>query len=99
MARVMSIQPPQPQPPHSQPSPPYIIGRPSPPATPNMEAHALFQHEVESHWLIGAMVLAPLTKGPGRQQPAGSTASSACGWSATTSQTASRISSTALRPL
>jgi hypothetical protein len=34
-----------------------------------MEAHALFQHEVESHWLIGAMVLAPLTKGPGRQQP------------------------------
>ena len=36
-----------------------------------MEAHALFQHEVESHWLIGAMVLAPLTKGPRRQQPAG----------------------------
>jgi hypothetical protein len=57
------------QPPHIQPSPPYIIGRPSPSATPNMEAHALFQHDFESHWLIGAMVLAPLTKGPRRQQP------------------------------
>jgi hypothetical protein len=69
MARVMSIQPPQPQPPHIEPSPPYIIGRPSPSATPNMEAHALFQHDFESHCLIGAMVLAPLTKGPRWQQP------------------------------
>ena len=31
----------------------------------------MFQHEVESHGLIGAMVPAPLTNGPRRQQPAG----------------------------